>query len=90
MVNGFEWYSKELQENNMKIKTVANQPRSGYFAKRRTVLGEKSLNKINMSSSKPVIKRSLEKITYEQLQKKPHKAVIAHKSTNKTQPKKCE
>jgi hypothetical protein len=49
------------------------------------VLGEKSLNKINMSSSKPIIKRSLEKVSGEHLKKKLHKAVITHKSTKNIQ-----
>jgi len=78
MVSGFEWYGAKDQQEN-KSKPAINQPKTTYFAKKRTALAEKCLNKQNTWASKLVIKRSLDKsIEYRQ---KLQKALLEQKKS---------
>ena len=83
MVSGFEWYGgkdQQQQENKSRSSVTANgQPKTMYFAKKRAVLGERSLNKMNNNTTaKPVIKRSLER-SIELNRQKLHKAIVTEK-----------
>lgn len=81
MVSGFEWYGTKDQQHQQENKSrlsALSQPKTSYFAKKRTALAEKSLNKQNTTSAgKPVIKRSLEKSV--EHRQKLHKAIVTEK-----------